>query len=66
MSLAILYRAPPRMTMPLSPVWDNSRTYTRTWGTGVDTFTLQIGPVGVRDGESTLGLLLVALRGLFA
>ena len=41
------------------------RTYTWTWGTGVDSFTLQIGPAGVPDAGSTLGLLLVALGGLF-
>ena len=40
-------------------------TYTWTWGTGVDSFTLQIGPAGVSDAGSTLGLLLVALGGLF-
>ena len=40
-------------------------TYTWTWGTGVDSFTLQIGPAGVPDAGSTLGLLLVALGGLF-
>jgi hypothetical protein len=42
-------------------------TYTWTWGTGMhaDSFTLQIGPAGVPDAGSTLGLLLVALGGLF-
>jgi hypothetical protein len=33
-------------------------TYTWTWGTGVDSFMLQIGPTGVPDAGSTLGLYL--------
>ena len=40
-------------------------TYTWTWGTGVDSFTLQIGPAGVPDAGSTIGLLFLSLIGLF-
>jgi hypothetical protein len=42
-------------------------TYKWTWGTGphADSFTLQIGPVTAPDSGSTLGLLLVAVSGLF-
>ena len=41
-------------------------TYKWTWGTGPDqNFTLQIGPAGVPDTGSTIGLLILALAALF-
>jgi len=41
-------------------------TYTWTWGTGANqNFTLQIGPAGVPDAGSTIGLLFLSLIGLF-
>ena len=41
-------------------------TYEWTWGTGANqNFTLQIGPAGVPDAGSTIGLLFLSLIGLF-
>jgi hypothetical protein len=41
-------------------------TYVWTWGPGVNqNFTLQIGPAGVPDEGSTIGLLFLALAALF-
>jgi len=41
-------------------------TYTWTWGTGANqNFTVQIGPAGVPDAGSTIGLLFLSLIGLF-
>jgi len=41
-------------------------TYAWTWGTGANqNFTLQIGPAGVPDAGSTIGLLFLSLIGLF-
>jgi hypothetical protein len=41
-------------------------TYVWTWGTGANqNFTLQIGPAGVPDTGSTIGLLILALAALF-
>jgi protein with PEP-CTERM/exosortase system signal len=41
-------------------------TYEWTWGIGLNqNFTLKIGPVGVPDAGSTIGLLILALAALF-
>jgi hypothetical protein len=40
-------------------------TYEWTWGTGLNqNFTLEIGPAGVPDAGSTIGLLILALAAL--